>query len=178
MSGVFKSFKLTKPNIHWSPDWIKASTYYEFYTSLLITTIWNRINNGLLFCTRHTGTLYQSKNNSDWSILPSKDPETSFKPKLNSFFFLYIYRFIYYGLLLWVPSNDKSYILLPSVCHKNVNFDGMIICSVYLDIHWLEVHLMYWTFVSTLLIYSAQNGIQWQMKYTCTLTHIDKNTLT
>lgn len=100
MPGVFKSFKLTKPNIYWSPDWIKASTYYEFYTSLLITTIWNRINNGLLFCTRHTGTLYQSKNNSDWSILPSKDPETSFKSKLNSFIYIYIDLFImayFYG---------------------------------------------------------------------------------
>lgn len=80
-----------------------------------------------------------------------KDLEIFFKFKLNSFF--YIYRFIYYGLFLWVLSNDKSYILLLSVCYKNVNFDGMIICSVYFDIYWLEVYLMYWIFVLMLFIY-------------------------
>lgn len=80
-----------------------------------------------------------------------KDLEIFFKFKLNSFFLKY--RFIYYGLFLWVLSNDKSYILLLSVCYKNFNFDGMIICSVYFDIYWLEVYLMYWIFVLMLFIY-------------------------
>lgn len=52
--------------------------------------------------------------------------------------------------------------MMKVIFHHRVSniFDGLIICNVYLDIDWLKVHLMYWTFVSTLLIYSAENGIQ------------------
>lgn len=100
---------------------------------MLITTIWNRINNSLLVCTHHTGT-------NCLIYLTLKVPETLsggilFKSNLNKTFFKL--RSTYHDRLLWVPNNDESYISSPGVYHKRFNFDELIICMQCLSWHWL-----------------------------------------
>lgn len=136
----FQELEQIKLNIHWALVWPITSTGYKFYTSLLILTIWNRINSSWLVCTRHTGT--------NWLIHMALQKFQRFLD-LNNF----LLRSTYYDRLLWVPSNGVRNIPSPGVYHKHFNFDELIFCNVYLDFHWLKVHLMYWTFVSTLLIY-------------------------